>query len=200
MKLIVRCCVVVLSLVACLAIQAGVVFPAPGSNAVISLKGSLSGSFTGQGGVITASALTSGQIINLAQGRAPTTPVPANEVLALVINCDSGNTALTVYDTSARTNLVIIAIPSDNVIASSTTKAVVSYDLAVQNVGDSNNGFTDGFLVMVAAATLDVNGCPTKVKTTLSGGVNLNFTSFPVPVVITKGKLSGSRIDTLFVP
>src|SRR5690349_16552911 len=196
MKFISRSFVIVLSFAACVAIRAGS-FPPSGDNAVIGLKGALSGSFNLSPTLIISSSLTSGQIINIARGRANSASVPTNEVLALVINCNSGASALTVYDTAARTNLVILAFPVDGIPVATATKAIVALDLAVQNVGNGTWGFTDGFLTMVASASLDTNGCPTKASTAVSGGVDLNFNGFPTPVAITKGKLSGNRIDTL---
>jgi len=199
MKLVTRCCLVLCAL-GVLSVNAGSLsFPGSGQNMVFSLKGKLSGNFQGDGTLIPAN-LVPNQVINLAQGIDQSTPVPADQVLALVVNCDTGVAGFTVYDTTLHSNLVTIAAPASFVANSDPKKANVALLLDVAILGNSTNGIFGGVLMVIASAGLDPDGCPTKVSTTVSGGAFLEFSSIPGQLVITKGKLSGKLVDSFVEP
>lgn len=59
--------------------------------------------------VISNVKVSTRKIINFARGRNPSSPVPANEVLAVAVECASVEMKLIVYDLNTSSNLVTIA-------------------------------------------------------------------------------------------
>jgi hypothetical protein len=136
---------------------------------------------------------TSANIINLARGRSVNAAVPANEVLAALMNCDTA-LSLVVYDTGSHTVLATIATPmeSSSVGNSKQGMAVVAADINTN--GNSSNGLTGGYLVFTGKATLDANGCPIKGSTAVTGVIEATTTddvgTQAATVLVMKGKLS----------
>jgi hypothetical protein len=99
---------------------------------------------------LTSQPIQNAALINAARGRFPTASVPANEVLAAAIDCNSGIGALIVWDTSLQSNLVTVAVlsgPFEGIAAGTEAEFVGAFEL--QTTGDMLNGITGGFLVWV---------------------------------------------------
>jgi hypothetical protein len=204
-KYIIRYTIVILALASGLAARAQIDSLLPGTNQVISLNGSLSGVTSIQGnGIITRVKFHSDEIINLARGRSPQATVPANEILVWVINTTVGGAVtINVFDTNTQSSLAVVALLADNYRGASTLdKGIVAFNFALQNVGDSTNALSAGFLTLVAKITFDGTGTGNVVKLSAEtyAGVDLISDGQFLQVAITKGKLAGSRIATVIVP
>ena len=127
--------------------------------------------------VLISQSITGNMLVNLAMGRAPTAPVPANQVLAARILCGAGISALVVFDTTGSSNLVTIASTGSppSAIAAGTKAEFVGL-LNFQPTGNSSNAVSGGYLVISGKATVDTNGCPTKITATVTGVLDGVFT------------------------
>jgi hypothetical protein len=140
-------------------------------------------------------------LINLARGRSANAPVPANEVLAGLLNCSSA-LSLVVYDTSAHTVLVTIATPADSSTVGNPKQGLGVMTADVATSGTSSNGLTGGYLVFTGKVSLDSNGCPTKGSVAVTGVLDITVTddtgTRAMEVLVMKGKLSiAGKIDTI---
>lgn len=122
---------------------------------------------------------TATALVNIARGRAPDATVPANEVLAAVLDCSSA-LGLIVYDTTSHSNLVTV----------------------IPGTPPGPNSLDDGFLVFTGKASLDTNGCPTKLSASVTGVIDATFTddvgTHSGTILVMKGKLTlGTKLGTL---
>jgi hypothetical protein len=171
---------------------------------VYSVKFSFSGANQDQKGglpAINSVKGTGNNLINLARGRDVNASVPANEVLAALMNC-SAALSLVVYDTSAHTVLATIATPTESGTVGSPKQGLGVVAAQVATAGNSSNGLTGGFLVFTGKVTLDGNGCPVKGSIAATGLLDVTITddmgTNPTEVLVMKGKLSiGSKIGTI---
>jgi hypothetical protein len=144
---------------------------------------------------------TANNLINLARGRDVNASVPANEVLAGLMNC-SAALSLVVYDTSANTVLATVATPMESGTVGNPKQGLGVVAAQVASSGNSSNGLNGGFLVFTGKVSLDVNGCPTKGSTSVTGLLNITITddmgTHSVQALVMKGKLSiTGKIGTL---
>ncbi len=176
--------------------------PAQTTSTVIRVQGSLSALVRGGSQTVVKLTLTQNTLINLALDQPRTNAVPANEVLALAVDCESGNNPprLIVYDTNSQSNLGTIATGVEDGTAGPLAKQEIIAAMEVDDVGGPSDGFAGGVLLLVGTSSSDSNGCPLAVSLGVSGILNA-ITTEPVTqtnkVLITKAKLSGARIGTL---
>lgn len=189
MNKLVRLCVVLGLAGLTISAQAGGV-----STSLLSITGNLSGSSDAGGGVVLKQTIDQDAIINLAQGRSLGTPVPANEVLALLLECGGTNATLLVFDTTSGSNLVTLATSGGVVQVNSATKGIAGIPFQINSVGDGQNGIQSGTVVLNLKTSVS-GGCVTKFSAAVSGVldtiVTLPFGTFSNGVIVTKGKLSG---------
>ena len=151
--------------------------------------------------VLISQSLTGNMLVNLAMGRAPAAPVPANQVLAARIVCGAGISTLVVFDTAGSSNLVTIASASGppSTIAAGTKAEFVGL-LEFQSNGNLSNNISGGYLVISGKATIDTNGCPTKVTATVTGVIDGVFTddvgTKEFEALIPKGSISTTILLT----
>ena len=158
-------------------------------------------------GVVKTLPIKANALVNLAMGRDSKATVPANQVLAAVINCGAGIASLIVFDTNTSSNLVTIAIANgapDAIGVGNKGEFVGLFNM--QNVGNSTNGITDGFLVMSGKATVGTNDCVTKAGAAAVGVVDVTISddtgvhSFTALVPKAQISTKGSSIGTLVLP
>jgi len=132
-------------------------------------------------------------IINIARGRSGDAAVPANEVLAALMDC-SAALSLVVYDTSSHTVLATIATPMESSTVGNLKQGLGVVAAQVATNGNSSNGMTGGYLVFTGKVSLDSNGCPVKGSTAVTGVMEVTVTddvgTHSSDVLVMKGKLS----------
>jgi hypothetical protein len=171
-----------------------------------SLQGRIQGESQGKA-KLASQPIQNASLVNVVRGRNPSAQAPANEVLAAVIDCNSGIAALIVWDTNSQSNLVTVALlgdPFEGIAAG--TKAEFIGVLDLQSTGNMQDGITGGFLTMSGKATIDTNGCPSKVSVSVVGIIDATFTddmgTHSASVLIPKGTMStqGSSVGTISGP
>jgi hypothetical protein len=143
-------------------------------------------------------------LVNLARGRSADAAVPDNEVLAVVFDCVTGEASLVVFDTAGGTVLVTIGTGSDEtlVIAQDGAGAFGAV-VELADVGNASNGIDDGYLVVTAQFRPGAGNCPTGIKATASGVLDVTITddvgteSFSAVVLKGKASFSSEPIDEL---
>jgi len=191
MKWVIRFSVFILCAVAGLSARADG-FPGAGSNIVFALRGKLPGTTTNAPHL----SASTDEIINAAMNQAPATKVPKNLVLAFTVNCDGNVAALTVYDTTGHSNVFTIATADSlqTVVNARTAATVWFFE------GPTSSPFPSIFLGVTTVATLDANGCASKVSLSVNGGFNCLNPPFAGPFCVPNGKWTGKIADTFFVP
>jgi hypothetical protein len=192
MKRIICCGIVIWGLWASRSVQAAL-FPGAGTNLVFSLSGKLSGTQPSN----KSFSMSSNQLLNYIRNRDFSEPIPANEVLAFIVNCEQGVAALAVYDTVGHSNLVLVAESNKRLKTANATAATTAWYFEV--LGGSIP-FQVLMLEVVTTATLDENGCPVKLSATLSGGLYPVVQVANGAFVVTKGKLKDRLVDTFVAP
>ena len=143
--------------------------------------------------VIDSVKATANNIINLARGRSPQAAVPANEVLAALMDC-SAALSLVVYDTSSHTVLATIATPMESSTVGNLKQGLGVVAAQVATTGNSSNGLTGGYLVFTGKVSLDAGGCPIKGSTAVTGVLKATVTddvgTVASEVLVMKGKIS----------
>lgn len=143
-------------------------------------------------------------LVNLARGRSADAAVPANEVLAVVFDCVTGEASLVVFDTSGGAVLVTIGTGSDEDLAIAQDGAgAFGAVVELEDVGNATNGIDDGYLVVTAQFRTGPGNCPTGIKATASGVLDVTITddvgteSFSAVVLKGKASFSSEPIDQL---
>lgn len=191
MSKLVRLCAVVCCTVLPISAMAGGV-----SSSILSIQGKLSGSSDAGGGVVLKQNIDQDAIINLARGRFLGTPVPANEILALILECGGENASLVIFDTAGVSNLVELATTSNAAQIISGSKGIAGIPFQINKVGDALNGIERGTVVLTVKTTVGGDGCVTKFSAAVAGTldtiVTLPFGTFSNAVIVTKGKIAGT--------
>ncbi|MGD0650896.1 MAG: hypothetical protein ABSA97_07130 [Verrucomicrobiia bacterium] len=149
--------------------------------------------------------VTGNNLVNLALGNAPGSPVPTNQVLALVH--ENQSPGLVVYDTSSGSVLAEISIighsrrvaaPSNVSVKTSRTQTQFTGLLTIENVGSDTNGLIDGNLMLVGTVTLGPDGESfVKANLTVGGWLDVTVTdsggTHQQTVVFPKGTFVTTR-------
>jgi hypothetical protein len=121
-------------------------------------------------------------------------------VLSLVVDCESPELRLSVVDPAGPTELAKIASGGELDLVSDAKGGVVVAQLEVATVGGEDNRFDGGYLVLAGTFKPGPMGCPSSVKTSVSGVLDVTLTVEGVTesfaVLVTKGKL-GTRGDSI---
>lgn len=142
-------------------------------------------------------------LLNVARGRSPDAVVPDNEVLVVIVDCDTWESRLSVFDTTGGTELVTLADSGDVEVVLGATSGVVVADMDVNDVGNTQNGLDGGSMVVAGTFKFGAGDCPAGLKASLSGVIEVTITdevgTESFPVLVQKGKLSTGKasIDTL---
>jgi hypothetical protein len=143
-------------------------------------------------------------LVNLARGRSADAAVPDNEVLAMVLDCATGEASLVVFDTAGGTVLVTIGSSSDEDLVTALDGAgAFGAVVELEDVGNATNGIDDGYLVVTAQFRTGPGNCPTGIKATASGVLDVTITddvgteSFSAVVLKGKASFSSEPIDQL---
>jgi hypothetical protein len=173
------------------------------ADAVYALDLSFSGMVVTDG-VLGKNKVTNEALVNLARGRAIDAPVPANEVMALVLDCATGEGSLAVFDALAGTVLVPWAIIERQDLLLAPNGGAFALELEVAEVGENENGIDDGYLVVTAQFKPGPMNCPTGIKATVSGAIDVTVTddvgTDSLTAVLLKGKASFSSAPIDEVP
>jgi hypothetical protein len=109
------------------------------------------------------------KIINFARGRNPSSPIPANEVLAVAVECQSVELKLIVYDLNTSSNLVTIATWESGGIAMVGRKGEFVGLSGFRSTGDGAFRIDGGYLSVAGTFAVNSQGC---VKTMTSSNMN----------------------------
>ena len=127
--------------------------------------------------------ITADDLVNLAQHRTLGTPVPKNEVLALLNDCATESAQLIIYDTAAGSNRVTVGALSNLTTATShrkrTEETITQLTINDVSTVDSNGqtmGLTGGSFYYHGKISINATGCPTSFGGQLTG---LLGTAFP---------------------
>jgi hypothetical protein len=143
---------------------------------------------------ITRLRVTEAALINLARGRLPDAAVPADEILALLLDCSTGVGELIVFNTSSRTVLAVVGEVDTAGAVEDVTKGEAIMVVEILSVGGENHGLTAGFLVLAAKFSKAAVGCPAKVQASVTGVIRALITDDIGPehvtVLVPKGKMT----------
>ena len=138
--------------------------------------------------------VTDKAIVNLARGRAPDAAVPANEILALLVNCATREGNLIVFDTTSRAVLAVVADIDNSWLVEDVRKVEGLMLLDIRNVGSPSNKLDGGLLMLAVKFRKVATGCPAKIQASVTGVVHATITddtgTESVTVPIPKGKMS----------
>ena len=142
--------------------------------------------------IVAKFGVTGAQIINIARGRSPGSPVPANEKLAIVLVFeDEGNPSgqLVVYDADGQSVLAVLAnLDVSGAVDSSKGKGIIAIGGQVVPSG----GFFDGWLAMTGKATVN-NTSESQLVAFSANAVQGVFRGFDgenfFEVIVSKGKV-----------
>lgn len=147
-------------------------------------------------GALAKQKVTNDVLVNLARGRAVDAPVPGNEVMALVFDCVTGEGSLVVFDGLTGSVLVPWATGDAEDLLLAPNGGAFALDLDVAEVGENENGIDDGYLVVTAQFKPGPMDCPTGIKATVSGALDVTVTddvgTDSLTAVLLKGKASFS--------
>jgi hypothetical protein len=180
------------------------------SNFVFQATLSATGVAQGQNSTLLKANVSAGNLINLALGNDPTTPIPANQVLAVVAGGSAGAPALSliVFDNTAVSNLITIGtISNPNFASGGLNNVIVEGLLNIQQTGVGANSLIDGTLMVdgKAKAKLGAGGVTTDsitLSAAIAGSVDLSIAGATNTVIVTKGTLGvkGTPIGVLVGP
>jgi hypothetical protein len=155
--------------------------------------------------ILLKGSFTSGTIVNLARGYAPTVQTPPNEQLALVFAFNSeGSPAiqLVVFDTSGQSNLVVVAgdLRAGGAIDSAKGKGTVAIGGFINPVGV----LTGGWLAMTGKAMVSGQDADTIIESFSGSAVQGVFdgsTGEDFEAIVTKGKVKlTGKLGTIVSP
>jgi len=143
-------------------------------------------------------------LVNLARGRSADAAVPDNEALAVVLDCATGEASLVVFDTAGGTVLVTIGTSDDeDLVTALDGDGAFGAVIELADVGNATNGIDGGYLVVTAQFKTGAGNCPTGIKATASGVLDVTITddvgteSFSAVVLKGKASFSSAPIDQL---
>ena len=154
-----------------------------GTSDVFRVQTTLNGSIQFGAGINKVKIRTD-DLINLAQSRTLGTPVPNNEILALVSNCPSNDFRLIVFDTDTSSNIVTIGTLTNLVTALSTTRRRIEtmtlltvHDISTADSNGIVSGITGGSFYYSGRHNIGTNNCPTSFSGQITGYLGTAFPS-----------------------
>ena len=151
--------------------------------------------------------VTGNNLVNLALGNAPGTPVPANQVLAWVNPQHANPHRLVVFDTTSGSVLAEIGgfDVGGSKVQTSRTQYQAAELLTVEPVGSETNGLVDGSLMCVGTRAETPDGQQDKLNLTVSGWLVMTVTDSGAPlqttVLVSKGTfVTTKQLGTLIEP
>jgi len=154
-------------------------------------------------GLLGKEKVGSDALVNLARGCGLDQAIPANEALALVFDCATGEASLVVFDVNLGSVLVTWATSDDEDLLLAPNGGAFGLQLDVADVGNATNGIDGGYLVVTAQFRPGPGNCPTGIKATATGVLDVTVTddvgTQAITAVLLKGKagFSGAPIDQL---
>lgn len=131
--------------------------------------------------------ITTEDLINLAQARDLGTPVPQNEILAIVNDCstnDPAPTQLVIFDTTTSNDLVVIGtltnLTSAIAFRKRSQETITQLSINDIHVTDTNgvlHGVTGGSFFFHEVNQIDTNACPKRFGGQLTGFLGTAFPS-----------------------
>jgi hypothetical protein len=186
-----------------LPLLAAIGFPL-GANAdeVFEAKVSFTAVAQGPGG-IEKIKIDSDALLNVALGRSPDAQVAVDELLAFVVDCESGEARLSAVDTSPLTE-VVIADSSEVDVVEDEKGGQLVLAMEVDPTGGLFNSLDDGYFVLAGKFKHGEDGCPVSLSTSASGVIDATITddvgTESFAVLITKGKLSTGKESIATLP
>jgi hypothetical protein len=157
--------------------------------------------------VIEKVKVTTEGLLNVARGRSPDAIVPANELLAVVVDCATKDASLVVFDTNGPSVLVTVA-DVDEVeeldVAFDAKGGSIVADLELEDVGDADNSVDGGHLLAAGRFKIGAGECPISVQAALSGVVDVTITddvgTESFTLLALKGKLKTGKESIATLP
>lgn len=170
------------------------------------LKMSLAGGFEFAGEVFKGKA-TDKDIVQLAQGRTLEDKPPKNEILAVRIDCATGDATIVVWDKDINAAPAAILQTVSNTFSTTDeiathTKggdAVFSFSIAefdFQTLGNMTWGITGGSIEAAAVVKYgDETGsvCPSSLKATVLGTAEITADTESIDLLVIKGKVAAKK-------
>lgn len=149
-------------------------------------------------GLLAKQKVDSDAIVNLAMARAVDAEVPANETLALLFDCATGDASLDVFDLNANSVLENIGTSDEEDLLTAPNGGAFAAVLDLKNInGGAVNDIDGGYLLLTAQFKPGFGGCPTAIKASASGVIEVTVTddlgTEALSVVVLKGKASFSK-------
>jgi hypothetical protein len=168
------------------------------------LKLILAGGFQLFAGEMAKGKIGDKHIVNLAQGHDIDTKVPKNEILALEIDCATGDVTLILWNTNTNTQIgtdVSTTFSMTDDIATQDKKGVAHTSFSIgdfdfNNLGNATWGITDRSIEVAPTVKYgDDTGtvCPQVVKTTLLGTIDIIVDGLSVDLLAIKGKAAAKK-------
>jgi len=155
-------------------------------------------------GFLGKQKIASDAILNVARGRAPDAAVPANEVLALVVDCTTGDASLVVFDVDLDSVLVTMATSGEEDLLLAPNGGAFGLEFDVADTGNASNGLDGGFLVVTGLFQPGPGGCPAGIKATAGGVLDVTITddvgTRSLTAVLLKAKASFSSAPIAQLP
>lgn len=172
--------------------------PAAGSAQAVYPMNVSFGSVVEVGGVLAKVKVDSDAIVNLAMARALDAEVPANETLALLFDCATGDASLDVFDLNGNSVLANIGTSDQEDLLTATNGGAFAAVLNLKNInGGAVNDIDGGYLLLTAQFKPGPGNCPTGIKAGASGVMDVtvtdDFGTEALSVVVLKGKASFSK-------
>ena len=154
-------------------------------------------------GTLEKAKVSARHIIRLAQGLDVDVRPPKNEILALTVDCASGDAQLVVWDTA--TDMPIVAVSgsfstTDDIAVQykdvDPSKAVSIGQFDWNALGNATFGITGGTIGFAATIKYgDESGtvCPSKINIALLGTLDIVVAGSPLSLLMNKGKARASR-------
>ncbi|NQU10791.1 hypothetical protein HQ590_08375 [bacterium] len=162
--------------------------------------------------VIQKLKTTNTQIINLARNRDPDAAVPANEILVLLLECETGDAQIAVWDLNANDVLVPVTHTFDldeHIVVQTkngvTKKALFGTVAAIDNSSSPLFALLGGSLMLTGSAKGGGgDGCPASAKIAVSGYLEVRITddvgTKDIEALITKGKAKARAPIDFIIP
>ena len=167
------------------------------------LKLKLAGGIEVLPGFVAKGSANDKDIVNLAQGRSVEFKVPKNEILAITIDCATGDAQVVVWNTT--TDMQIVAVSTvfsttdDIAIHEKNGVEVWAFSIAsfdFNPLGNATWGITGGTLDVAATVKFgDESGsvCPSTVKAFVLGKLGIVVDGDSFEILVIKGKLAAGK-------
>ena len=167
------------------------------------LKMRFSGGFQVAAGELEKGKVGNREIINIAQGRDIDSKPPSNEILAVTIDCATGDAQVVVWNTATDTQIVAVSTTfsmttniaiQDKNGASSRAFSIGEFDWNA--LGNATWGLTGGTVAVAATIKYrDLAGtvCPSTIKANLVGTIEVVVEGDALDLLAIKGKSSAKK-------